>query len=567
MKRTPCDTVVRGAKIFNVFTGELLSGDLGIVDGKIVGVSPSLEGERIIDAGGLIALPGFIDAHIHVESSLLSPEAFAALAVPCGTTGIVADPHEITNVCGVQGAEYVKEAFSRLSVDGQAPLDVYLQLPSCVPATPFETSGASLNLQATKEEIVRPLYLGLGEMMNFPAVLSGESEVIGKVQAALAEGKVVDGHAPSVEGDALNAYAGAGILTDHECESAEACRARIKSGMYAMLRNGSSAKNVMQNYAAIDAFNFRRFLLCSDDKNAYDLKNRGHIDDALKTLVSLGVPFGQAVCMATINVAECYNLKGKGALAPGYDADIVLVEDVCSFRARTVIKGGKIVAKDGMPTFEAEKRYLPDCVKNTVNIAPVKESDFALPLKGNRARAMRVLPYSLVTEEEIVTVQKTDGDIVVKGTELVKLAVVERHRASGNIGLGLLKDYGFSGGAMGVTVAHDSHNLVLLGDDNADMVRVVELLKQAGGGMALVRGGQEWVFPLDIAGLMSSDGVDGVIANTQRLSALAREMGVKDCYEPFMSMAFLSLVVIPKLKLTDRGLFDLQKFSFVEIEE
>ncbi len=567
MKRTPCDLVLKNARVFNVFTGEYEVGDLGVAQGKIVGISSSFEGKEEYDCAGLTALPGFIDGHIHIESSMLSPEAFAALAVARGTTGVVADPHELANVCGIQGAEYLSTALSRLKTEnGNSSLDLYLQLPSCVPATPFETSGAKIGGRETAEEIARPLFHGLGEMMNFPAVLAGDEECLRKIEATLAEGKVVDGHAPCVSGDCLNAYAAAGVLTDHEPTSPEECSERVSRGMYAMLRNGSSAPNILQNYRAITPFNFRRFLLCSDDKNASDLKKKGHIDDALRTLVSLGVPAEQAICMATLNVAECYRLKGKGALSSGYDADIALVSDCVDFRVQAVFKMGELVVKEGNPLFESEQRYLPDCVKNTVHLAPVSEDSLRIPVKSGKMRAIKMLPHSLVTEEEIVSVKGENGDVRLKGTELLKLAVFERHKASGNIGLGLLKGYGLQGGAIGFSVAHDSHNLVVIGDNNANMVRAVQLLERAGGGMALVKGEEEKIFPLDIAGLMSSASADEVIARTAELSSLARQMGVRECYEPFMSMAFLSLVVIPSLKLTDRGLFNLQKFAFVELE-
>ncbi len=567
MKRTPCDLVVKGAKIFNVFTGELEEGNLGIVDGKIVGVSDCYEGKTVMDGTDKIAIPGLIDAHIHVESSLLSPEAFSSLTLPHGTTGIVADPHEITNVCGIEGAEYLAEAFARLRTpNGSALQDVYLQLPSCVPATPFETSGAIIGGKETAEEIVRPLFYGLGEMMNFPAVLAGDSEVLKKLEAAKGEGKVIDGHAPTISGDGLNAYAATGIVTDHEPTSAKECKERVARGMYVMLRNGSSAPNIYENYRAVTAFNFRRFLLCSDDKNASDLKNKGHMDDALRILVGLGVPAEWAICMATSNVAACYGLKGKGALCSGYDADVTLVNDLTQFAVQAVIKGGELVAEGGTSLVASEERYLPACVKNTVRVAPVHEEDFILTPKTGRMRAIRVIPRSLVTEEEIVSVSQRGGDVSLEGTDLLKLAVIERHFESGNLGLGLVKGYGFYGGAIAITVSHDSHNLIVLGDNNADMVRACDLLREHGGGMALVKGGVSEVFPLDIAGLMSSASVDAVITGTARLSQMAKGMGVVDGVEPFMSLAFLSLVVIPKLKLTDRGLFDLDKFSFVEID-
>ena len=545
MKREQCDLVIKGARILNVFTGDVEEAEIAVKGGAIAALGKGYEGKEVYDGSGLIVLPGLMDAHIHVESSLLSPEAFARLAVAHGTTGIVADPHELVNVCGIAGAEYVKEAFSRIRKafsrirkEGVEPLDVFLQLPSCVPATPFETSGAVLNGTETAHEIKRPLFHGLGEMMNYPGVLSADGDTLKKIEAAHEAGKVVDGHAPDVRGDALNAYLAAGIATDHECGSPEECAEKVARGMYVQLRNSSSAHNLEVNCAAVTPFNFRRFLACSDDKNAYDLANKGHMDDALRRLIARGVPAAEAVCMATLNIAECYHMQGKGAVAPSYDADLVLVDDLTGFNVKAVFKRGVLVAEHGKPLFEEGERYLPDAVKSTVRIRPVTADDFKLNIPSGKALAMTILPHTLVTEGEVVSVQTKDGDAVLENTDLLKLAVVERHFATGNIGKALLKGYGFRGGALAVSMAHDSHNLVVLGDDNAAMARAVQLLESIGGGMALVTKDGEDCFPLDIAGLMSSAPCEEVVARTGEISARAREMGVKDCYEPVMTLVF-----------------------------
>lgn len=566
MKREQCDLVIKGARILNVFTGDVEEAEIAVKGGAIAALGKGYEGKEVYDGSGLFALPGLMDAHIHVESSLLSPEAFARLAVAHGTTGIVADPHELVNVCGIAGAEYVKEAFSRIRKEGVEPLDVFLQLPSCVPATPFETSGAVLNGTETAHEIKRPLFHGLGEMMNYPGVLSADEDTLKKIEAAHEAGKIVDGHAPDVRGDALNAYLAAGIATDHECGSPEECAEKVARGMYVQLRNSSSAHNLEVNCAAVTPFNFRRFLACSDDKNAYDLANKGHMDDALRRLVARGVPAAEAVCMATLNIAECYHMQGKGAVAPSYDADLVLVDNLTEFNVKAVFKRGVLVAEHGKPLFEEGERYLPDAVKSTVRIRPVTADDFKINIPSGKALAMTILPHTLVTEGEVVSVQTKDGDAVLENTDLLKLAVVERHFATGNIGKALLKGYGFRGGALAVSMAHDSHNLVVLGDDNAAMARAVKLLEEIGGGMALVTKDGEDCFPLDIAGLMSSAPCEEVVARTGEISARAREMGVKDCYEPVMTLVFLSLLVIPKLKLSDKGLFDVEKFRFTSLE-
>lgn len=565
MKCEKCDLVIKNARIFNVFTGETEDGDVGVCGGRIVGVGKGYEGLKEYNAGGKTLLPGFIDSHIHVESSMLSPEAWAGLCSPRGTTAIVADPHEIVNVCGVEGAEYIKEAFARLKMGDICPIDVYLQLPSCVPATPFETSGACLDGRETERELARELFFGLGEMMNFPAVINGDGDVLKKLGAAERLKKPVDGHAPNVTGESLCAYRCAGVLTDHESLTAEECREKIARGMYVQLRCGSSTALIADAKDAVDDYNFRRFLLCSDDKNAADLSSRGHIDDALRILVAAGIPAKYAVLMATLNVATCYSLKDVGAIAPRYFADLVLVGDMEEFRVSAVFKRGVLVAENGAACFESAERYLPSAVRGTVKIRPVKPADFRIEGHGGQFRAMRISPHGLYTEE--VFHPAPAGALNVKGTALTKLAVVERHFATGNIGLGLVDGYGFHGGALGISVAHDSHNLVVLGDDDEAMARVVGLLEKAGGGMALVDADGEEVFPLDIAGLMSSAPAEEVVARTSAIQERARAMGVKEGYSPFMTLAFLSLPVIPKLKLTDRGLVDLGKFSFVPLEE
>ncbi len=565
MKREKSDLVINNARIFNVFTGKIERGEIAVAEGRIVAIGRGYRGKEIFDAQNKIILPAFLDSHIHVESSMLSPEAFASLAVPHGTTGIVADPHELVNVCGVAGAEYVKEAFSRLQYRNVSPLDVYLQLPSCVPATPFETSGATISGKETENELSRELFFGLGEMMNFPAVLAADNDVLTKLEGAEKLGKPVDGHAPDLSGKEFCAYRCAGILTDHESLTAKECREKVARGMFVQIRCGSSVNNIADAPKAVDGFNFRRYVLCSDDKNAHDLSTRGHIDDALRRLVQAGVPAKYAVCMATINIADCYRIPDVGAVAPRYFADLVLVDDLVNFTVSAVFKRGVLVAENGKPLFPYEERYLPDAVKNTVHIKPVTAETFRIVGHGGKFRAMEIAPYGLYTSETFVPAP--NGELNCKGTDLNKLAVVERHFATGNVGLGLVKGYGFHGGAIGISVAHDSHNLVVLGDDDEKMKRVVELLSTAGGGMALVSEEREDVFPLDIAGLMSSSSPEEVVSRTGELTARARKMGVKDHYEPFMTLAFLSLAVIPELKVLDRGLFNLKKFSFVPLEE
>lgn len=554
-----CDLVLKNATYVDVFTASIKKGDIAVVGEKIVGVG-EYEGEREIDCSSLTVLPGYIDGHVHIESSQLSPEEFASLIVPRGTTTIIADPHEITNVCGMAGCEYIAKASESV------PLDVKIQLPSCVPATPFETSGAVLEGKDIEENIGNSYIFGLGEFMNYPGVIYCVPDVLKKLEAAHAAGKVIDGHAPAVYGYELNAYLCGGITTDHECVTKEEIEEKISKGVYVHIRHGSSTQNLGNAKYMTDG-NMRRFILCTDDRHAADLKEKGHLDDALRRIVADGTDPVRAVICATLNCAECYGLKWRGAIAPFYLADLVAVDDLKSFNAKYVVKSGKLVAENGKPLFDTSKRYLPSSVLNTVHLKEMKADDFILTLKGKRAKAMTIEPGGVVTGCEIVEVDSRNGDVILDGTDLLKLTVVERHKMTGNIGRALFKGYGFKGGALGITIAHDSHNIILMGDDNESMARAANRLKEIGGGMVIVeKGGDVHSLTLDIAGLMSSRDAEGLQRDSRALIERAHSMGVKREYEAFMSLAFLSLAVIPRLKVTDAGLFDVEKFAFTEID-
>ncbi|MBO5525247.1 MAG: adenine deaminase [Clostridia bacterium] len=559
LKRQPADLVLKGGSFVNVFTQQIVKADVAIVGNKIVGFGEGYEGKEVVDITGKIVTPGLIDGHVHIESSQLSPEEFASLIVPRGTTTIIADPHEITNVCGIAGAEYIAKASENV------PLEVKVQLPSCVPATPFETSGCVLTGEDTEKYIKNDYIYGLGEMMNYPGVIYAVPDVLKKIEAALALGKVVDGHAPTLSGDALNAYLSAGISTDHECITNEEIEEKIGKGLYCHLRHGSSTRNLVSNAKSVNEKNLRRFILCTDDRHAADLKRKGHLDDALRQLVKSGMDPIWAIVMGTINNAECYGLRWKGAIAPHYDADLVVFDNLSDFNAALVVKDGKIVAKDGKALFDTSVRYLPENVLNTVHLDPVKADDFILTLKGTKAHCIKIIPDNVATLDSVREVKSENGDVVVKGTDILKLAVVERHHKTGNIGLGLLEGYGFKGGAMGITIAHDSHNIILLGDDNEAMATAANHLAKIGGGMVICHDGICESVTLDIGGLMSSKSEEELERASADLIEKAFSMGVNRDLEAFMSLAFLSLAVIPDLKLTDKGLFDVNRFDFLDI--
>ncbi len=558
--RTKADLVLKNAKYVNVFNGKIESGDIAICGDRVVGTG-SYDGIKEIDVAGMYVLPGYIDGHVHIESSQLSPEEFASLIVPRGTTTIIADPHEITNVCGMAGVEYIAKASENI------PLDVKIQLPSCVPATPFETSGATLSGEDIAAHIGDACVFGLGEFMNFPGVVNADADVVRKLEAAHSTGKIIDGHAPALSGSALNAYLCGGITTDHECVNCAEIDEKLAKGVYVHLRHGSSTRNLVANSKAVNAANMRRFIMCTDDRHAADLKEKGHIDDALRKVVAGGLDPVWAVTIATLNVAECYSLKWRGAIAPYYFADLVVVDNLKDFNAKYVFKDGKQVAEDGKPLFDTSVRYLSPAVLNTVHVDPLKADDFVLTLRGKKARVMTILPDNVVTGSEICEVESKDGDVVLGGTDILKMAVVERHKRTGNIGKGLLKGYGLKGGALGITISHDSHNIILLGDDNESMAKAANRLAEIGGGMVAVNAktGEVHSLTLDIAGLMSSRDAESLQRDSKELIEIAYSMGVDRRHEAFMSLAFLSLAVIPELKLLDTGLFDVTKFAFTDI--
>jgi adenine deaminase len=560
MGRCKSELVLKNANFINVFSGKIENGDIAIKNGKIIGIG-NYQGETEIDVSGKTVLPGYIDGHMHIESTQLTPEELAKAIVPRGTTTIIADPHEIANVCGMDGIEYIAKASKNL------PLDVMIQLPSCVPATPFENSGAVLSSKEIKENINNDYILGLGEFMNYPGVIYNDDDVIKKLETAQNLNKVVDGHAPNLKGTELNAYLLGGITTDHECTNVEEMQLKIDRGMYVHLREGSATRNTEVNCKGITEGNMRRCILCTDDRHACDLKTSGHIDNNLRLLIKCGISPVWAVTMATLNNAECYGLKWKGAIAPNYIADLVVVSDLKDFNAELVIKNGKIVAKDRKALFTT-KQFISDNVLSTVHIKDVKADDFKIKLKGKKAKVIRLLPKNVVTEKVVKEVESKNGDVIIKGTDFLKLSVIERHKATGNIGLGLIEGYGLKNGAIALTVSHDSHNIIVLGDDNEAMAKAVMEIKKIGGGMVIADNNKIISsMPLEIAGLITKSDITTFETELSKMIKIAFNMGVTRDVQPFMSLSFLALVVIPELKITDRGLFDVSSFSFTEIDE
>ena len=552
------ELVLKNCRIVNVFTEEILSGDIAIDCGWIVGVG-QYQGIQEIDLKNAYVAPGLIDAHVHLESSMVTPVQFAKAVLPHGTTTVIADPHEIANVCGLNGVRYMLEQSSEI------PLDVFVMMPSCVPATPFENSGAVIRAEGMGEMLGHPRVLGLGEMMDYPGVVGARQDVLDKLVVGGA-GRMIDGHGPVLTGKNLNAYVMAGVGTDHECSTENEMLQRLRLGMYIQIREGSAAKNLEALIKGVTPQNSRRVLFCTDDRHPGDILSEGHIDNNIRQAIRGGFSAVAAIRMATLNAAECYQLSHLGAIAPGYQADLIVFESLEEMRIAKVFKQGRLVAENGEALFDIVERP-DDRVLNTVRLQKIVSEQLALKLDSGAVNVIRLLSHSLVTEKVVREVTVRDGVFVHDDqADILKLAVVERHKATGNIGLGLLENYGLKSGAIASTVAHDSHNLIVVGSNDSDMLTAIAEIERIGGGLTIARQGKILgSLPLPIAGLMSDSPLQEVDDKLNELLKIAYGMGVNPQLEPFMTLAFLALPVIPDIKLTDLGLFDVTRFEFMKI--
>ncbi len=558
----PAKTVIKNCKVFNVFTGAFVQGDIALCGGQIAGVG-SYSGEVEVDAEGRYAVPGFIDSHIHIESSYLSPEELGRLLVPHGGTTIIADPHEIVNVCGIPGLDYMMQAAENTA------LDVEFMLPSCVPATPFEHAGAVINAPEMAEPIRRDKILGLGEFMNFPGVVNADDMVLDKLMCAKEAGKLIDGHSPGLSGLALNGYAAARIQGDHECSSVEDMQERLALGMYVLLRQGSACHDLRTLLKGVTPANSRRCLLCSDDRQPRTILEEGHLDSHLRICVEEGLDPATALRMATLNAAECFRLYDRGAIAPGYRADIVLLDDLTQFHVDRVWIQGVLAAEKGEYLLPVERCPI-DSVKGSVRIQDFSEEKLKMHLKGGRVHAIEIQPGGVVTKKAVADIPLDENGEFLwsKELDIVKVAVAERHHETGNVACGFLKGYGIQAGAIALSIAHDSHNVIAVGVSDREMTAAVKALQAQEGGIVLVKDGQVIAsMPMPIAGLMSDQSGQWV---AQRLEAIHEEaytqLGIHRSVEPVMTLCFMSLAVIPELKLTDMGLFDVTKFQFIPVE-
>lgn len=553
------ELVLKNAQVFHVFTGEFIKNDVAIENGRIAGIG-KYEGKKELDLKGKYLTPGFIDSHIHIESSMLSPLEFARAVVPLGTTTVVADPHEIANVTGLDGIRYLLAATEKL------PINAYFMLPSCVPATNMENSGATLLAEDLAELMDHPRVLGLGEMMNYPGVLFGDKTVLDKLK--LAKDKKIDGHAPDLVGNDLMAYAAAGIESDHECVMPEQALEKLRAGLYIMIREGSAAKNLKPLLPILNAYTAPFCCFAADDRHPADLLAEGHINYMVKTAVEENIPLAMALQMATINSARYFGLKDVGAIAPRYKADILVFDNLNDWQPKLVLKDGVVVAKDQKAEFVRDA-IVPAKIKETMHIAPIIKEKLQIKAGGSRANVIGLVPHQIITKHLKVDVQVKDGFVCLpEDQDLLKLVVFERHAATGNIGVGLVEGFGLKEGAIASTIAHDSHNLIAIGKNDADIIKAAEALKKIQGGIVVVKQGVVvGELSLPIAGLMSEQSAAEVEEKLAKLKEIAYGLGVCKDYDPFLTLAFLSLPVIPELKLTDLGLVDVPAFSFISLLE
>jgi len=551
------DLLIKNGRVVDVFSGEIEKKDVAIFGGFIVGFG-DYQARETIDVKGDFLCPGLIDGHVHIESSMVTIPEFTRAVLPNGTTTVVIDPHEIANVLGQGGIQFM--AASARDV----PLNVFFMLPSCVPATHMETSGAILKANDLRSLFKKPWAIGLAEMMNFPGVIFRNSEVLKKIE--MAGGKRMDGHAPMLSGKGLYAYLTAGIRSDHECTTLKEAKEKLKNGMWIMIREGTTARNLKSLIPLVQPKNSRRFLFVTDDRHPKELLEEGHINSMVRQAIRWGIDPILAIQMATLNAAEYFRLDDLGAIAPGYRADVVTFDHLGRFHIKKVFKGGVLVSEDGkmLPPLIRIKKSLK--AKGSIRIKPLKKEAFLLRSDQPLAKIIQLIPDQIITKKVIKKILLKDGVAYPNIHEdILKIVVIERHKATGNIGIGFVQGFGLKKGAIGSSVAHDSHNLVVVGTNDQDILKAATAIKEMEGGLVSILDGKVLAFlPLPIAGLMSEASVSQVNLQLEALHRAATSLGCK-LPDPFMTLSFLSLPVIPELKITDKGLVDVKQFKFVPL--
>jgi adenine deaminase len=552
----PADLVLRNARLINVYSGEIYAADVAVCNSRIAGIGPGYHGTQEIDLRGSYLAPGLIDAHVHIESAMVGVRQFAAAVVPRGVTSVVADPHEITNVLGLDGIRYMfdQAKYGRLSM--------YIMVPSCVPATHMATSGAYLEAKDISSLQNDPWVLGLGEMMNYPGVVNEEPATLEKLEAFRT--RVLDGHSPGLSGMSLNAYTAAGIGSDHEATTLEEAQEKLRLGMYVLIREATNSHDLAALLPLVSPENERRICFCTDDRHPGDLLDQGSVDHCVRAAIRSGMGPVTAIRMATLNTAEWFRMHDRGGIRPGNRADLIVFDDPQSFEVRLVVRGGQVVAENGkMLPFEQPER--PSYLRGSMNIN-WHSVNFTIPTEGRRAHVIGVISDSLITEDRILEIPST-SEVATPDPEhdIVKMAVIERHMASGRMGKGFVQGLGLRKGAIASTIAHDHHNLIVAGVDNISLTTAAAAVADMGGGLAVADGIRILArLPLPVAGLMSMRPITEVRRQLDEVIGASRTLG-SELHDPFMALSFLALEVIPHLKLTDMGLVDVDRFEFVPL--